>query len=151
LAALGGRFRIHFDEVLSTGHDRHDADDEWFIELSPMTHDPLFVARALDDERIFKSTIVSDFIPLRAPDQYLPKLAQKFDYLSKLRWLSRYDHFFPISNYTKTELTRLLDVPERRITVSPPPIERAFVNTPAGSGPRSLSHILVVGGADRRK
>lgn len=150
LPALESRFGMHLDDVRAGSYLPDDAGASWFVELSPMTHDPLFIARFLDDQRFFSASVVHDFIPLQSPEQYLGTFAASMDYQAKLRWLSRYDHFFPNSDHTMSELVGLLGVSERRITVSPPPIDPAFL-TPAEPRTAPLRHIIVVGGGDRRK
>src|SRR5262249_14651360 len=121
-----------------------------FVQLSPMTHDPLFIARLLEREGVFKVSVVHDFIPLALPDRYLPKAAQKIDYSCKLHWLSRYDHFFANSEWTKSEIVRVLTADESRISVSFPPIDPIF-HERRDTAARPPSHIMVIGGRDPRK
>ena len=149
LPQLEQRFRVHLDETRSHSYVQTDGSC-WFIELSPMTHDPLFVARFLDSAHAFKGAIVYDFIPQSAPERYLPKLADKIDYHVKLQWLRRYDHFFPISHHTNAELRRNLGIAEERATVSAPPIDSAFLKCASGE-PRLTGHVLCAGGGDSRK
>jgi glycosyltransferase involved in cell wall biosynthesis len=150
LPPLEQRFSIHLDETHMNSYPAGE-NPCWFIQLSPMTHDPLHVARILDSPHAFKTAIVYDFIPLRARERYLPTLAHKIDYHTKLSWLSRYDHFFPISNHTRSELRQLLGIPERRMTVCAPPIDAAFLRPEAPSPATAPGHILVAGGGDTRK
>jgi glycosyltransferase involved in cell wall biosynthesis len=151
LPELEQRFRCHFDEIRHDSFLTDNDDQVSFVQLSPMTHDPLFIARLLDCERVFTASVVHDFIPLAMPDQYLPKAAQKIDYDCKLRWLSRYDHFFANSDWTKREIARVLGIREERISVSFPAIDPVFTAGRATSQSASPVHILAVGGRDRRK
>ena len=92
-----------------------------FVQLSPMTHDPLFVARLLHHPDIPSAAVVYDFIPLDKPDRYLPTPALSLDYHLALRWLARYQRFMPISVDAGERLTALLGITESRIVVTGPP------------------------------
>jgi len=118
-----------------------------FVQLSPMTHDPLFVARLLHHPAVLSAAVVYDFIPLNEPDRYLPDHGTRLDYRLNLRWLARHDLFLPISEDAAGGLRSLLDVPDQRIAVTGAPLAAAFETLDSGT-PR---HILVVGGSDARK
>ncbi|BCG81541.1 hypothetical protein MesoLj113b_50830 [Mesorhizobium sp. 113-3-3] len=124
-----------------------------FFELSPMTHDPFFLGRIVNDPDILKLAIVYDFIPLMKPERYLPTASNRLDYHTQLIWLSRYDHFFPISQHTSDELRRLLGVNPLRITKTGAPIDSAFER--AGTSRRQEAffgrYVLACGGAEPRK
>jgi glycosyltransferase involved in cell wall biosynthesis len=149
----------HFDQLWLNSYRSASSEAGTFVELSPMTHDPLPVARLFDCSQLFRSSIVYDFIPLEEPERYLRNLPDKLDYYTKLNWLGRYDHYFPISKHTKAELERLLRIPEHRISVSPPPLAGAFVVpaepseiiAPGPAADRRSDYILVAGGGDDRK
>lgn len=121
------------------------------VQLSPMTHDPLFVARLLRHPAIPAAAVVYDFIPLDEPGRYLAGDGAAVDYHVRLRWLARHALFLPISDATAGRLGRLLGVPHHRTAVTGAPLGPAFEalrpRTDAGPG----SHVLVVGGPDARK
>ena len=121
------------------------------VMLSPMTHDPLFVARLLSDPTVLRAAVVYDFIPHRWPERYLPDSAQRLNYTMALRWLARCDAFVPISRSAADDLAALLGVPERAIAVSGCPLDPAFEEVPAIARNRLPRHLLVVGGSDARK
>ena len=141
-----------FDEIRPNAYVSALAPSSWFIALSPMTHDPLFVARLVDHPHILTAAIVYDFIPEAEPERYLPSAAAKLDYALSKYWLSRFDLFWPISRSSACELQTRLQVPDASVTVT-----GASINV--GLGPLSRDerytgppqHILVVGGADVRK
>jgi glycosyltransferase involved in cell wall biosynthesis len=156
LPPLADEVRTFFDET-GTGDLRLEGrEPAWFIELSPMTHDPLFTARVCARADVFKVAIVYDFIPFEDPERYLPTLVDKIDYHGKLSWLARYDHYFPISQHSRSGLIRLLGTPESSISLNAPPIANEFLapaNKPAAPQAQQAagSHILVIAGFDRRK
>ena len=119
-----------------------------FIQLSPMTHDPLFVGRLLTDPAIPSAAVIYDFIPLDEPKRYLPSAAQRIDYHLNLRWLARYQHFLPISADAAHRLHGLLHTAPAEITITGAPLNANFEQL-RSEIPRS--HILVVGGGDPRK
>jgi glycosyltransferase involved in cell wall biosynthesis len=152
LAPLTADIATLFDEVRPNGYTGALARPSWFIELSPMTDDPLFVARLVDHPQILTAAVVYDFIPAAEPDRYLPDPATRLNYALSNYWLSRFDLFWPISRTTARELRTRLQVPDTRIAVT-----GASINIDLGalkrddrySGP--WKHVLVVGGADQRK
>lgn len=119
-----------------------------FVMLSPMTHDPIFVARLLTDPALLRAAIVYDFIPYRWPDRYLPGPADRLAYALALRWLARCDLFAPISQSSTDDLVTLTGAPPGAIAVTGAPLDPMFEQTPHDAGAR---HILVVGGGDARK
>ncbi len=120
----------------------------WFIEPSPMTHDPLFVARLLGDSEIFSAAVVYDFIPFDAPERYLTRTETRLAYHTALAWLRRYRLFLPISASTAARLATLLRIPERDIATAGAPLDPLFAASPSSASRR---HVLVAGGADPRK
>ena len=141
-----------FDEVRQNSYTGALARPSWFVELSPMTHDPLFVARLVDHPQILTAAVVYDFIPDTEPERYLPTAAMKLDYALSKYWLSRFDLFWPISRATAGELRTRLRVPDTRMTVTGAAIAvapDALNRHDRSSDP--LQHILVVGGADQRQ
>jgi len=122
-----------------------------FVELSPMTHDPLFVARLLHDPTVLRTTVVYDFIPRHFPDRYLPGPEQRLSYATALRWLAHYDLFASISRCSADELAAFLGVPESAIAVTGCPIDPVFEAVPAMARGLPPRHLLVIGGGDPRK
>jgi glycosyltransferase involved in cell wall biosynthesis len=122
-----------------------------FVSLSPMTHDPLFFARLLSDERVLRVGVVYDFIPWRESARYLPGAAEKLAYTVALRWLARCELFAPISRSAADDLIHLLNVSEAVIAVTGAPVEELFAQAEEVRGGRSPRHLLVVGGGDARK
>ena len=151
LPPLEERFSSFVDEVRPVGYIGGLGRGDWFVEMSPMTHDPLFVARITDTKDIFKASIVYDFIPMLMPDKYLPTPVSRINYNLGLFWLGCYDHFFPISQYAARELTRILGIDASRISVTAPPIEDAFFHAGREAQPASADYVLVAGGGDVRK
>ena len=119
-----------------------------FIMMSPMTHDPLFVARLLSNPTMLRAAVVYDFIPRRHPERYLPGPAERLSYATALRWLARCDVFLPISRSTAHDLHELLGILDRAITVTGVGLDPAFEGAARDLKPR---HLLVVGGGDPRK
>jgi glycosyltransferase involved in cell wall biosynthesis len=119
-----------------------------FVMMSPMTHDPLFVARLLCSPTLLRAAVVYDFIPRRHPERYLPGPAERLGYATALRWLARCDVFLPISRSTAYDLRELLGIPGGAITVTGVGLDPAFETAARNAPPR---HLLVVGGGDPRK
>jgi glycosyltransferase involved in cell wall biosynthesis len=118
------------------------------IMMSPMTHDPLFVARLLSNPALLRAAVVHDFIPRRHPERYLPGPAQRLNYATALYWLARCDVFAPNSRSTAQDLRALLGVLKGAITVTGCALDPAFEGAARDLRPR---HLLVVGGVDPRK
>ncbi len=117
------------------------------VSLSPMTHDPLFVARLLHHPAVFSAAAVYDFIPLDEPDRYLPDPDARLEYHISLRWLARHDLFLPISKDAAGRLGALLGVRAREMAVTGAPLDPRFEATQ----PHERRHVLVIGGGDPRK
>ncbi len=118
-----------------------------FVQLSPMTHDPFFVARLLT-EAVPSAAVIYDFIPLDEPARYLPSASNRIDYHINLRWLARYGRFLPISADAAQRLQALLHTAASEVAVTGAPLNPAFEQPRA---PGMGRHILVVGGGDPRK
>ena len=117
------------------------------VQLSPMTHDPLFVARLLQHPAIPAAAAVYDFIPLDEPGRYLPSPEARLGYDVSLYWLARHQLFLPISASSAARLHALIHVDPARITVTGAPLDPAFEARRSGT----RRHLLVVGGGDGRK
>jgi glycosyltransferase involved in cell wall biosynthesis len=152
LAPLTANLATLFDEVRPNGYTGVFSRPSWFVELSPMTHDPLFVARLVDHPQILTAAVVYDFIPDAEPDRYLPDPATRLDYALSNYWLSRFDLFWAISHTTARELQTRFYVPDARIAVT-----GASINIDLGDLNREdrhsapSKHVLVAGGAEQRK
>jgi glycosyltransferase involved in cell wall biosynthesis len=120
-----------------------------FVSLSPMTHDPLFVARLLDDPGVLPAALFYDFIPLAEPERYLPGPAERIAYSLCLYWLSRYRLFGAISAASADELRDRLSIAPSDVAAIGAPIDPSFVANQPYLGKRRS--ILVVGGGDPRK
>jgi glycosyltransferase involved in cell wall biosynthesis len=120
------------------------------VQLSPMTHDPMFTARLLHDHRVFKAAVIYDFIPYDYPDRYLANVQSSLDYHVALRWLARSDLYLPISRGVGERLCEILGVAEADVVTTGAPLDNAFASS-ATARPAHGSHVLVIGGADRRK
>jgi glycosyltransferase involved in cell wall biosynthesis len=120
------------------------------VMLSPMTHDPLFLARLLSDPAVLRAAVVHDFIPRRSPERYLPGPVQRLNYANALRWLARCDLFLPNSRSSGDDVAALLGVPWSAIEVTGCPLDTQFEALAAEERERPR-HLLVLGGQDTRK
>jgi glycosyltransferase involved in cell wall biosynthesis len=118
-----------------------------FVMLSPMTHDPIFVARLLSDPTLLRVAVVYDFIPYRWADRYLPGPTERLTYAIALRWLARCDFFAPISQSSADDLVTLTGARPSAIAVTGAPLDPMFEQTRHAPA----RHLLVVGGGDARK
>ncbi len=125
--------------------------DRWFLSLSPMTHDPLFVARLLDGPAALKAAVVYDFIPLDFAERYLTTASGRIDYHVMLAWLARYTLFAPISQATASRLSELTAAAPEEIAVTGAPLVPDLEAAAHLPEPARRAHVLVVGGADPRK
>ena len=153
LPPLEDNFRSLVDEVCDNAYIGLERRPAVFVELSPMTYDPLFVARIVNDADVLKLAVVYDFIPLLKPERYLPKVSDRLHYDTQMMWLERYDHFYPISEYSADELQRILGIDTKHITNTSAPVDSAFENVYASLRREQLpkSYVLACGGAQPRK
>jgi glycosyltransferase involved in cell wall biosynthesis len=147
MPALSGADRAMVDAFRTTSYTGAMTEPCCFVQLSPMTHDPLFVGRLLHHPAIPAASVVYDFIPLEDPACYLACPAQRLAYHAALRWLARHDLFMPISQDAASGLTARLGIGRERITVTGAPLAPAFQDLPVGSE----RHLLVVAGNHPRK
>lgn len=140
--------RSLFDDVQSNAYVRSPG-DAWFLQLSPMTHTPLNIARLAQFDVPVRATVVYDFIPYDLPSQYLSCPEERRQYLERLAWLSDYNLYLPISNYSGRRLIEILQIDPKGV-----------VNTGVAVRPSLLAearrrrgddYVLVIGGADTRK
>ena len=147
LPELPATTRRLLDELRTTSYTGALNGPYCHVQLSPMTHDPFFVARLLHHPAIPSAAAVYDFIPIEEPDRYLPTPEARLEYHVSLRWLARHQLFLPISAAAASGLRRLLGAPESRTIVTGAPLAPAFEAVQPGTP----HHILVVAGADPRK
>ncbi len=152
LPALGEAVRGLVDRIQPTGYVPEMRGCR-FVQLSPMTHDPLFVARLAGSPDCLAAAAVYDFIPFDFPARYLTDAARRLDYNVQLAWLSGYDLFMPISRASADRLHALLDVAAGDVTVTGAPLDPGFERIAEAAHTHILDgrHLLVIGGADWRK
>lgn len=151
LPRLEDRHRQLFDTIRLTAYTGRLRRRTWFIELSPMTHDPLFVARLVVHPHVFAATVVYDFIPLEEADRYLATPYGRLDYHVALLWLARYQLFSPISAASAARLQELLRISVHDIGVIGAPIDASFEEVASNGGSARQRYVLVIGGGDPRK
>ncbi len=120
------------------------------VQPSPMTHDPLFVARLLAHPGVPCATVVHDFIPHDEPDRYLGTPDRRLAHDAALQFLPRYDLFLPNSAATARRLREIFELPDERIAVTGSPLDPAFATLRDAGEAGGAAHVLVVGG-DWRK
>jgi glycosyltransferase involved in cell wall biosynthesis len=139
-----------FDAIHVNGYCGGEFVNSVFLQLSPMTHDPLFISRYLGNKNIYKASIIYDFIPLLFPDRYIASTESKIAYQIKMSWLSKYDHFYPISKYTSDELVKYLNISPQKITLTSAPVDTSKLQNNKKEQ-ASPFYILATGGDDPRK
>lgn len=139
-----------FDRLQWTAY-AEPPDGGWFLSLSPMTHDPLRVARLLMRPGRRQAAIVYDFIPHDMADSYLRSPADRLDYYTRLSWLAAYEVFLPISQTTSRRLCELLAVGPERCTVTGVAVRASLLPRPGEADIPPPRHLLVVAGPDPRK
>lgn len=144
---LADPVRACLDEVRITAYTGTLTQPCCHVQLSPMTHDPFFVARLLQHPSIPAAAAVYDFIPLDEPGRYLPSPEARLDYDVSLHWLARHQLFLPISESSAARLHALLHPDPARVIVTGAPLDPAFEVRAGGT----RRHVLVVGGGDGRK
>ena len=136
----------------TTGNAYAAAGAHGFVELSPMTHDPHFVARLVQMPNLLRVAVVYDFIPHRNPNFYLRTVPARLAYAENLRWLASYDLFCPISRSAGDDLADMLSIPANRIRTTGAPIDPVFARAAEHEARQGEPrHLLVVGGGDPRK
>jgi glycosyltransferase involved in cell wall biosynthesis len=150
LPPLSPRHRAVFDAFRTTAYTGALTRPVWFLQLSPMTHDPLFVARLLHHAAPLTAAVVYDFIPLDDAARYLTDPKTRLDYHVALAWLARYDLFAPISQASAARLGTLIPAATADITVTGAPLDPVFEPSAAPDA-HARNHVLVIGGGDPRK
>ena len=160
LPSLDECFRSLVDETSSVFAPNVAKSVSAFVEMSPMTHDPLLAARLLRNDKTFKAAIVYDFIPLDMPQRYLATSMAQDVYAAQLGWLQGYNHYFPISEYSSARLQELLPIPRSSIDVTGVALRRPFEQQMEdgyqfAKSPLSIKlpkeYVLCVAGGDPRK
>lgn len=141
------RTRASLDDVRHSAYTGALNGNCTHVQLSPMTHDPLFTARLLHHPAIPSAAVVYDFIPFDDPERYLSRPAARLQYHVALRWLVRHQLLLPISQDAADRLQAILKVPAHRIIVTGAPLDERF----EAITPGSARHVLVIGGSDARK
>ena len=148
LPCLPPEFKALFERVEFISYCNETRDD-WFIQLSPMTHSPLKIARFLTRKTECSATIVYDFIPYDMPGHYLNDPAERLNYQICLSWLAEYDAFRPISTFSSERLRSVCNVPNNRIITTGVAVRDQVI---VADRPNSISNtVLLAVGADTRK
>lgn len=127
-------------------------DGGWFVSLSPMTHDPLRVARLLTRPGRRHVAVIYDFIPHEMPDTYLRGQADRLDYYARLAWLGAYGTFLPISQATAAQLRSLVPgAAQASCVVTGVAVRASLLPQPDETPARPPRHLLAVAGPDPRK
>ena len=125
----------------------------WYLNLSPMTHDPVWAQAFLNDRSIYRVALFYDLIPLDFPERYLIQPGLRMDYIVALAWLRRYDTFAAISAFSAEGLIRQIEIDRSKVFVSGVAVRRSLEPAAdATPAPRSERRdIIVSGGGDPRK
>jgi glycosyltransferase involved in cell wall biosynthesis len=148
LPDLPEQHRALFDEVRTNAYERK-LEEAWFLQLSPMTHAPVAMARLLQPSVSVRASIVYDFIPYDVPERYLVSPEARKEYLCCLAWLSDYNLFLPISEYSAERLSCIMGIDEGSVSVTGVAVRSSLVAPETKR--RTRGHVLVVGGGDPRK
>ncbi len=146
-----------FDAVITQPHPIPAGDERaggvWYLNLSPMTHDPVWSQAFLNDRSIYRVALFYDLIPLEFPERYLVEPGLRMDYIAALAWLRRYDTFAAISQFSADGLIRRISIDPSKVFVSGVAVRRtlepAADEAPAPRAERRT--IIVSGGGDPRK
>jgi glycosyltransferase involved in cell wall biosynthesis len=148
LPPLPPEYKPLFDRVEFISYCNETRGD-WFIQLSPMTHSPLKIARFLTRKTECSATIIYDFIPYDMPGHYLNDPAERLNYQICLSWLAEYEAFRPISRFSSERLRSICNVPNDRIFTTGVAVRDQVI---VANRPNSISNtILLAVGADTRK
>ncbi|MFL6760265.1 glycosyltransferase [Sphingomonas sp.] len=120
------------------------------LQLSPMTHSPHPLSKALENPTIRTISIVYDFIPFDFPSDYLTDPVARKEYLTNLAVLHDYDAYISISEFTSGELQKNLGVMPRNCYVSGVAVRESVIRF-GSCVPSGEHYCLVVGGGDKRK
>jgi glycosyltransferase involved in cell wall biosynthesis len=149
LPDLTPEVRHLFDGVQPVGYVNDRAADCWFIQLSPMTHSPIHVARLLERGIGCSASVVYDFIPHEFPKTYLKDQFARLRYYNCMSWLKAYDLYLPISNYTRHRLVELIGIPPERSVTTGVAVRDSLLKQ--AEAKHNCRHVMAVGGGDWRK
>ncbi len=151
LPALAEDFRALFEDTRVVAY-RHATEQTIFLQPSPMTHDPLWIARLLADPSVPAVALVYDFIPHDYPQHYLTNAITRVRYYASLAALRLYDALLPISEATRLQLENWVAHRAALVAVTGVSLRAAMLaqNIPPDA-PRCLRRILVPSGEDWRK
>ena len=150
---LDEHYRELFDEVVTSRTPRPSLKERTiFCQLSPMTHDPMWVAPFLQRSGIISIAIFYDFIPLDDPNRYLTEVGDRRSYFTRCFWLKQYDLFGSISKYVTRRLQEVLGISVQRVAVTGAALRSAFIcKSDREVCPTRQDYFFMVGGADSRK
>lgn len=151
LPALADDFRTLFDDNRVVAY-RQATERCIFLQPSPMTHDPLWVARLLADPSVPSIALVYDFIPHDFPQRYLTNAATRVHYYASLASLRLYDGLLAISEATRLQLESWVAHRASLVAVTGVALRPSML--PQHNPPptrRALQRILVPSGEDWRK
>lgn len=149
LPSLPDEYQLLFDSVQFNGYAEPCRDD-WFIQLSPMTHSPTRIARFLTRKMKCRAAIVYDFIPHDEPQRYLSDPAEKLRYEIRLAWLEKYDIFLAISQFSGDRLRDICGIQDQRIFNTGVAV-RSTIISKSKVNRATAQKIFMVGGGDSRK
>lgn len=156
--SLPEEYAKSFDSLEYTCGEISYGKDDIFIQPSPMTHDSSRYGKFIGRKNVLSAAIIYDFIPLQFErERYLPKLEDKLMYSSALIWTKQHDLFFPISEYSKRQLIKLLNVSEEKSYVTGVAVRNSFKRISNNQSVSEKSkfepgnYFIVVGGGDSRK
>ncbi len=110
--------------------------------------DVFLIANAFDDLNIFPQghyscpvvILVHDLIPLIFPRRYLPSTSSRERYLMRVKVLRQADHILAISQNTKNDLIKYLNIPDEKISVIMAGVSPAFCRRDGNYGPVRIKY-----------
>lgn len=153
MGKLAPGHELLFDQIATLKRAKASGSRDWFLSLSPMTHDPVVMQGFLQDHALFRICLFYDLIPLEFPDRYLATRAARHDYLMALAWLRCFDAFASISTYSAEAAITKAGVDRAKIFVSNVAVRRQL-EPERNAVPLPFDQrqsILVAGGGDPRK
>lgn len=94
----------------------------------------------IEADAIPSVSVLHDLIPLENPPAYLPSVAEQIAYARKVTALRRCRHLFAVSEHSRRDAVRKLDLDPARITVAPLGAEAEF--HPAEVSPARRAELL---------
>lgn len=153
MGPLAPAHELLFDQIATLKRARPSRTRDWFLSLSPMTHDPMMMEGFLRDPSLYRICLFYDLIPLEYPERYLASAAARSAYLLSLAWLRCFDAFAAISAYSAQAVIERAGVDRAKVYVSNVAVRRQL-EPRAGFTPVPFAErrdILVSGGGDARK